>query len=72
MASKCAISASTGTPARGEVMKKRLLHGFGIALVLASPLWITMQQKPNYFNFALSLIIGILLLILAWQTTPTR
>lgn len=53
-------------------MKKRLLHGFGIALVLASPLWITMQKPSSYFNFAISLAIGILLLILAWQTTPTR
>ena len=53
-------------------MKRRLLHGFGIAFLLASPIWITMQEPSNYFNFALSLVIGILLLILAWQTTPTR
>jgi len=51
-------------------MKKRLLHGFGMAFLLASPLWITMQKRSNYFNFAFSLIIGILLLILAWQTNP--
>jgi hypothetical protein len=48
-------------------MKKRLLHGFGVALVLASPIWITMQETPNYVNFALSVITGILLLILASQ-----
>jgi hypothetical protein len=53
-------------------MKKRLLHGFGMAFLLASPIWITMQEPSNYFNFALSLVIGILLLILAWQTSLTR
>ena len=50
-------------------MEKRLLHGFGIAVVLASPIWITMQEQPNYLNFALSLVIGILLLVLASKTT---
>jgi hypothetical protein len=29
-----------------------------------------MQEKPGYFNFAISLAVGILLLILAWLTTP--
>ena len=53
-------------------MKKRLLHGFGMAFLLASPIWVTMQETPNYFNFAVTLIIGILLLILAWQTNATR
>ena len=51
-------------------MKKRALYGFGMALVLASPIWITMQETPNYLNFALSLITGILLLILAYYTGP--
>ena len=49
-------------------MKKRAFKGFGIALVLASPMWITMEQTPNYLNFGLSLITGVLLLILAWQS----
>jgi hypothetical protein len=49
-------------------LKKRALFGFGMALVLASPIWITMEETPNYFNFSLSLITGILLLILASQT----
>ena len=31
-----------------------------------------MQEKLSYFKFAISLIIGIIPLILAWQTTPTR
>jgi hypothetical protein len=53
-------------------MKKRLIHGVGMALLLASPIWITMQEPSNYFNFALSLVLGILLLILAWQTNLTR
>lgn len=49
-------------------VKKLAFKGFGIALVLASPMWITMEQTPNYFVFTLSLVTGILLLILAWQT----
>jgi hypothetical protein len=53
-------------------MKKRALHGFGMAFLLASPIWITMQEPSNYVNFAISLVLGILLLILAWQTSPTR
>jgi hypothetical protein len=44
-------------------VKKRILNGFGMALVLASPLWITLSSPPNYLNFALSLVLGILLLI---------
>jgi hypothetical protein len=48
-------------------MKKRALQGFGIALVLASPMWITLSEPRNYLNFALSLITGALLLILASQ-----
>ncbi len=53
-------------------MKKRALQGFGIALVLASPMWITMQEPPSYPNFGVSLVLGILLLILASKTTPGR
>lgn len=53
-------------------MKKRLLHGLGIALRLASPIWITMQEQPNYLNFAISLVLGILLLVLASKTSVTR
>ena len=49
-------------------VKKRALYGFGMALVLASPIWITMQETPNYINFALSLVTGLLLLLLASQT----
>ncbi len=53
-------------------MKTRALHAIGIALILASPIWITMQEPSNYLNFAISLALGILLLILAWQTSLTR
>jgi len=46
-------------------VKKRALHGFGVALLLASPIWLTLEKPPNYFNFAISLLLGILLLILS-------
>jgi len=49
-------------------MKKRLLHGVGLALMLASPIWLTMGKPPNYFNFAISLILGVLLLVLGLLT----
>ena len=28
-------------------MKKRLLHGAGMALLLASPIWITFEKPPS-------------------------
>jgi SnoaL-like protein len=43
--SRCGISASTGTLGGSEMMKKRLLHGFGLAFLLASPLWITCRIR---------------------------
>ena len=46
-------------------MLKRLLHGLGIATMLASPMWITMRETPSYVIFAMCLVAGILLLILA-------
>jgi hypothetical protein len=45
--------------------KKRLLYGLGMALMLASPMWLTFEKPPNYFNFAISLLLGILLLVLS-------
>ena len=45
-------------------MKRRALHGFGLALMLASPMWLTMPERPNYFTFGVSLFLGILLLVL--------
>jgi hypothetical protein len=46
-------------------MKKRLFHGLGLALLLASPIWITMSEEPNYVNFVLSAVLGICLLLMA-------
>ena len=42
-----------------------ILVGFGLALMLASPLWLTLQERANYFNFGISLGLGICLLVLA-------
>ncbi len=36
--------------------------------MLASPMWITLEKPPNYFTFALSLLLGILLLVLGQLT----
>ncbi len=32
--------------------------------MLASPIWLTIEKPPNYVNFAISLLLGILLLVL--------
>jgi hypothetical protein len=53
-------------------VKKRILHGLGFALMLASPIWLTMADPPNYPNFGISLVLGILLLILASQVSTGR
>ena len=55
-------------------MKKRILHGLGLAFLLASPIWLTMGKAPNYFNFAISFLLGILLLVLGLLSAkpPTR
>jgi hypothetical protein len=57
-------------------VKKRVLHGFGIALILASPMWITLTEPRDYFRFAISLALGILLLLYERLTpksnTPNR
>jgi hypothetical protein len=45
--------------------KERILHGLGLALLLASPIWLTFEKPPNYTNFGISLLLGILLLVLA-------
>ncbi len=46
-------------------MKKRLLHGFGAALLFASPIWLTISEPPSYSTFAISLVLGLLLIIVA-------
>jgi hypothetical protein len=53
-------------------MKKHLLHGLGPALMLASPIWLTIEKPPNYFNFAIGLALGILLLVLARLSTASK
>ena len=53
-------------------MKKRMLHGLGMALMLASPIWLTIQKPPNYFNFGVSLVLGVLLLVFALLSGPRR
>ncbi len=52
-------------------MKKRLLHGLGVALTLASPIWLTFEKPPNYLNFAISLLLGILLIVLGLLSGPS-
>ena len=44
------------------------MNGLGLALLLASPIWITMSDQPNYLNFALSAVLGILLMVMAHYT----
>jgi hypothetical protein len=58
-------------------MKRRLLLGFGLALLLFSPLWLTLAEPSNYLNFGISFLLGILLLVLGLlsgkpTTTPNR
>ena len=51
-------------------MKKRFLHGVGMALMLASPFWLTLEDPPNYFAFGISLSLGILVNVLALSFEP--
>jgi hypothetical protein len=58
-------------------MKRRLLLAFGLALLIFSPLWLTLAEPRNYLNFGISFVLGILLLILGLlsgkaPTTPRR
>lgn len=56
-------------------VKRHLLHSFGLAFLLASPIWLTMPKPPKYLNFVLSAAIGVLLLVLRAGTPenkPTR
>jgi len=51
-------------------MKKRVLQGLGMALLLASPIWLTFSKPPNYFNFGVSSVLGVVLLVLALSVPP--
>ena len=53
-------------------VKRHLLQSFGLAFLLASPIWLTMPKPPKYLNFALSAAIGILLLVLRAGTPETK
>ncbi len=53
-------------------MKKRLFHGLGMALLLASPIWITLTTPPSYLNFSISLVLGLLLLALGHFTRESK
>jgi hypothetical protein len=55
-----------------SALKKSLLHGFGLALVVASPLWLTLEKPPNYLNFTVSAALGILLLVLSRLSSESR
>jgi len=50
---------------------------FGLALLIFSPLWLTLAEPRNYLNFSISFVLGILLLVLGLlsakpPTTPRR
>lgn len=47
-------------------MKKRMLQGFGLALVVASPMWLTMEQPPDYVKFGIAISLGLFLLALSY------
>jgi hypothetical protein len=55
-------------------MKRRFLLAFGLALLIFSPLWLTLAEPRNYLNFGISFVLGILLLILGFASgkPPTR
>ena len=53
-----------GATTENGVVKRHLLRSFGLAFLLASPIWLTVSKSPNYLNCGLSAAIGILLLLL--------
>ena len=53
-------------------MKTRILHGLGMALILASPLWITYSEPRDYLRFGISLALGILLVVYSRLTTESK
>jgi hypothetical protein len=44
-------------------MKRGLLLGFGLPLLLFSPLWLTLAEPRNYLNFGICFVLGILLIL---------
>jgi hypothetical protein len=55
-----------------RAVKRHLLQSFGLAFLLASPIWLTVSKPPKYLNCALSAAIGILLLVLRAGTPETN
>jgi hypothetical protein len=43
-----------------------------MALILASPLWITYSEPREFFRFGISLVLGILLIVLSRLTTESK
>lgn len=43
-----------------------------MALLLASPLWLTIEKPPNYFNFGIGISLGILLNVLGLLSPGAR
>jgi len=43
-----------------------------MALLLASPFWLTLEEPPNYFSFGISLSLGILLNVLGLLTPGAK
>lgn len=46
-------------------MKKRALQGLGLALIIASPMWLILMEPPDYLTFGIATLLGALLLVLA-------
>lgn len=53
-------------------MKKRIQQGFGLALVVASPMWLTMEKPPDYEKFGISIGLGLALLALSYFSPPEK
>lgn len=57
-------SVRMGYTPRLSPMKRRAFQAIGLALVIASPIWHTMAEQPNYFLFANAFLLGLLLIVL--------
>ena len=66
------VGHAQGTTTYNGAVKRHLLHSFGLAFLLASPIWLTMSKPPKYLNFALSAAIGLLLLVLRAGIPETK
>ncbi len=55
-----------------QAMRKRAFQALGLALIVASPVWLTMTGQPNFFIFANAFMLGILLVIFATSPEGTK